>query len=85
MRSVRMEAARLLIDLPPEQMSGGLLADWERALESLLASERFNADRPEVAASVHHYVKIRTQGNTLLGEAIDINGNLVDSFAIFNQ
>jgi hypothetical protein len=38
-----------------------------------------------VGVSAHHYVKITIQGDTLVGNAIDLNGQLLDSFAILNR
>jgi predicted CXXCH cytochrome family protein len=46
-RSVRLEAARALVDAPPELGSGADRAAFERVRDELRASLEFNADRPE--------------------------------------
>lgn len=40
--------------------------------------------RTAVAQSIHHYMRFRVQGDTLTGEAIDLNGATIDTFTIQN-
>ncbi len=46
-RVVRIAAARALAELPIEQIPGGSRAALERAVDEYVATQRFNADRPE--------------------------------------
>ena len=41
--------------------------------------------RTDVAISAHHYVRIEIQGNTLTGEAVDIGGQVIDTFTVQNH
>lgn len=47
LRAVRIEAARLLADVPDASLEAKAVEPRARALEELLAVERFNADTPE--------------------------------------
>jgi len=49
-----------------------------------LIPNQCGADCPwsEVYAAVHHFVKVVVDGQTLIGEAIDLNGNVMDAFTI---
>jgi len=47
LRAVRIEAARLLADVPDERLPAAAVAQRAQAFEELLAVEHFNADTPE--------------------------------------
>lgn len=40
--------------------------------------------RTATAVRAHHYVKFRVQGDTIHGEAIDLNGQVIDAFSVQN-
>lgn len=63
-RSVRLEAAAALASLPPGSLDASAGKALDAALEEYLASERFNADRPESLVNL----------GTILGSRGDLAG-----------
>ena len=63
-RSVRLEAAAALASLPPGSLDASASKALDAALEEYLASERFNADRPESLVNL----------GTILGSRGDLAG-----------
>jgi len=60
-RSVRIEAARVLAMVPAAQLSGELLTRYNRATEEYLDSQRINADRPEAQFNLGNFYAVKTQ------------------------
>jgi predicted CXXCH cytochrome family protein len=54
-RAVRIEAASLLAAVPVEQLSAEQRAAFERASAEYVASQRYNADRPEARVNLGTY------------------------------
>ena len=54
-RSVRIEAARILAPVPVGQLEGEQLSIYLRAAEEYLDSQRVNADRPEAQLNLGNY------------------------------
>jgi Tfp pilus assembly protein PilF len=55
LRAVRIEAASLLAAVPVEQLSAEQRAAFERASAEYVASQRYNADRPEARVNLGTY------------------------------
>jgi tetratricopeptide (TPR) repeat protein len=70
-RTVRIEAARALMDVADSALSGSTLASFESAFRDLVAEQQFNADRPE--------------GQLELGSAWLARGRLEEARAAFRE
>jgi tetratricopeptide (TPR) repeat protein len=50
--AVRVEAARALAGIPEQQLTAPQRAAWSRAADEYLATQRYNADRPEARTNL---------------------------------
>jgi len=58
-RSVRIEAARVLAMVPAAQLSGDLLQQYSRATEEYIESQQVNADRPEAQFNLGNFYTVK--------------------------
>jgi tetratricopeptide (TPR) repeat protein len=58
-RSVRIEAARVLAMVPAAQLSGDLLAGYTRATDEYIESQQVNADRPEAQFNLGNFYVVK--------------------------
>jgi tetratricopeptide (TPR) repeat protein len=52
LRTVRIEAANAMAGIPQDQLTTDQRAAWRRASEDYIASQRYNADRPEARTNL---------------------------------
>jgi predicted CXXCH cytochrome family protein len=52
LRAVRIEAAQALAGVPETQLTAEQRAAWQRAADEYVATQRYNADRPEARANL---------------------------------
>ena len=79
-RSVRIEAARLLAGVPPAFLQGVQKAALDRAISELIASEMVSADRPGShlnLARLYHQMGRRADEETELKTALRLDPNFV--------